>query len=332
LLVVIGLVFSSVPTFAASSAKKTIVIGTSDWPSVNVHAHIVGIIAENGYGYKVEYKNATHTANLLSLRRGDTDIYMESWTDNNVEATVDTINTGRVIDLGSNFKNATQGWFVPTYIIKGDSERGIKAVAPELKSVKDLGEYWELFKDRSDPKKGRLYNAIASWPAYDANVLRLKSYGLEKYYNSFSPGSNTALVAQIVSSYTKGQPILFWYWTPAWIFGSMDFTMLAEKPFSQEIWETTKLCSWPNIKVNIFITSSLAENAPELVSFLANYETTLAENNDFLSYINKQSASDEDAAKYFLKKYQTVWHQWFYIPGDYSRNIINGVNKALGIK
>ena len=49
------------------------------------------------------------------------------------------------IELGANFPNSVQGFYVPTYMIKGDKERGIIASAPNLKSVDDVKKYWKLF-------------------------------------------------------------------------------------------------------------------------------------------------------------------------------------------
>jgi len=60
---------------------------------------------------------------------------------------------GTAIDLGPNFPDSTQGWYVPTYVIKGDKERGIEPMAPDLKTVEDMPKYWELFQNPQIPGK-----------------------------------------------------------------------------------------------------------------------------------------------------------------------------------
>ena len=44
---------------------------------------------------------------------------------------------------------------MPTYVIEGDPERGIEPMAPDLKSVLDLPDYWAVPRSE-DPSKGGL--------------------------------------------------------------------------------------------------------------------------------------------------------------------------------
>jgi hypothetical protein len=41
-------------------------------------------------------------------------------------------------------------------MIEGDAARWYRGYSPNLKSVSDLAQYWELFKDPSNPPKGVL--------------------------------------------------------------------------------------------------------------------------------------------------------------------------------
>ena len=51
------------------------------------------------------------------------------------------LDKGTIIKLSTNFDDNSQGLYVPTYVIEGDKERGIEAVAPDLKTVEDLAKY-----------------------------------------------------------------------------------------------------------------------------------------------------------------------------------------------
>src|SRR5690606_39575427 len=55
---------------------------------------------------------------MQGLRRGDIDVSMETWVDNIHEIWDEVIAEGTVVDLGPNFPNAPQGWYVPTYMIE----------------------------------------------------------------------------------------------------------------------------------------------------------------------------------------------------------------------
>ena len=93
------------------------------WDSALVHNRIAGFVAEHGFGYEVDYLFADTVPGIQGLRRGDIDVSMETWVDNIQEIWDEIIAEGTVVDLGSNFPNAPQGWYVPTYVIEGDPER-----------------------------------------------------------------------------------------------------------------------------------------------------------------------------------------------------------------
>ncbi|MEA3470292.1 MAG: glycine betaine ABC transporter substrate-binding protein, partial [Thermodesulfobacteriota bacterium] len=119
----------------ASAAKGTIRFMDLSWDSIQVHNRIAGFIIENGYGYDVEYIPGETIPLFTGLMRGNVDVDMESWTENIQEVYDKGISSGKVLDLGSNYPDSWQGWLVPTYMIKGDPKRGIKPMAPGLKSV-----------------------------------------------------------------------------------------------------------------------------------------------------------------------------------------------------
>jgi glycine betaine/proline transport system substrate-binding protein len=181
---VFGISFLLLPFSSyAPAASKKLVLADVGWDSVQVHNRIAGFILKHGYGYEVEYMPGETIPLFAGLARGDIDINMEVWIANQKEAYDKAIKAGQVVDLGSNFPDSWQGWLVPTYMIKGDPKRGIKPMAPDLKSIEDLPKYWKLFKDPEDPSKGIFYNSVPGWECTKINTKKLKAYGLDKYYN-----------------------------------------------------------------------------------------------------------------------------------------------------
>jgi glycine betaine/proline transport system substrate-binding protein len=303
----------------AYAAPKTLVMADVNWDSVQVHNRIAGFIIEKGYGYKVQYTPGATITLFAGLVRGDVDINMECWVENQQEAYDKGIAAGKVIDLGSNFPDSWQGWLVPTYVIKGDTKRGIKPMAPGLKSINDLPKYWELFKDPEDPGKGRFYSCIPGWECEKINEKKFKAYGLDKNYNIFLPGSDAALNGSMAAAYRKGQPWFGYYWAPTWVLGKFDMTPIEEPPYDPKLWGTTYACAYPSVRVNIIVNSSLQERAPEIVEFLKKYETTQAMANKFLAYMQDEKADTQRAALWFLRNYQELWTGW--VPGKVSGKV-----------
>ncbi len=311
--------FCGTPVMA--KGKGPVVFGDYGWDSIQVHNRIAAFIITHGLGYKTKFiQGETIMLNtaLINARGSEAPhINMESWTDNWQELYDEGLAKGKdpdsdegFINLGANFPNSVQGWYIPTYMIKGDAERGIKATTPNLKSVYDLSEYWKHFKDPEDPSKGRFYNCIPGWACAEVNHKKFKAYDLEKDYNIIEPGSGAALAASMEAAYKRGKSWVGYYWAPTWILGKLDMTQLEEPPYDKEIFETTGACAYPSVRCDILVHKNLPKWAPEVVAFLKKYETTLKLTNTMLAHMQDSGASTQETAEWFLKTYESLWTSW----------------------
>ena len=295
---------------AGIAAQETIVFGDAGWESIRFHSYIAGIIMEEGYGYTMDMVSGSTPVVLLGMRQGDIDVQMEIWTSNIQEIYDEALDSGDVVELGVNFDGNTQGLYVPTFVIEGDSERGIEPMAPGLKTVKDLADYWQVFEDEEDSTKGRIYGSPPGWKVDEIMRTKVETYGLDEYYNYFSPGSDTALAAAIVSSYERGEPIVAYYWEPTWVMGMMDMTLLEDEPYSEELWNNGYACEFEAMEIAIAANADFAERAPELAEFLGKYRTSEQVTNEALAYMMENETDEKDAALWFLRNKEDIWTQW----------------------
>ncbi|EKP94277.1 ABC transporter substrate-binding protein [Thermaerobacter subterraneus] len=303
---------------AAAGDKPTLVFGDFSWDSVQVHNRIAGFIIEHGYGYPVDYKFGDTIPILQGLQDGSVHITMEMWPDNIREAWQKALDSGKVLDLGQNYPESPQGWYVPAYVIKGDPERGIEPMAPDLRSVQDLERYWQLFEDPSEPGKGRFYNCPTGWVCSDINAQKLKAYGLDDHFTAFNPGSEAGLNTSITTAYRQGKPWVGYYWEPTWITGKYELIRLEEPAYSEECWNSGKACAYPPSQVLVAANSRLQDMAPDVVEFLKKYETTLDQTAAALAYMEEQGGDPAGAAHWFLKTYHD-WEQW--VPAEVHQRV-----------
>jgi len=304
-------------------AKDKIILVDSGWDSIRFHNSVARTIIEKGYGYPTEDIPASSASIVLGLKQGDIDIDMEWWISGAGEMYWEAIKEGSIIEASVNINDNAQGLYVPTYMIKGDSERGIEATAPDLKTIFDLKNYWELFKDEEDTSKGRIYGAPPVWVTDEILRTKLKTYDMYEYYNYFSPGSDSALSAVIAGSYEKGDPIVAYYWEPTWLMGMLDMTLLEDEPYSDEKWNNGRACEFKPTDCVIAINKDLPTKAPEVVDFLKNYHTNSAMVNAALSYMRENETDSRDAAIWFLKTREDVWTKW--VPEE----IVDKVKEAI---
>lgn len=290
---------------------ETLVFADPGWESVRFHNSVAKIIVEEGFGYQTDVMPGSTPATVQGLENGDIDIYMELWTDNIIDVYEKAIKSGKIVELSVNFDDNEQGLYVPTYMIEGDPERGIEPVAPNLKTVKDLPKYWELFKDPEDSKKGRIYGAITGWEVDHILQQKMKTYGLDETYNYFNPGSDAAMVTAIVSAYEKGEPWVGYYWDPTWVMGKYDLTLLEEPdPF-------------PSNKVTVAVNEEMEAKAPEVVEFLRHYQTSSTLTSEALAYMEDRDVSEDEAAKWFLQKHEDLWSEW--VPEDVAGKVKSAI-------
>lgn len=302
----------------AEKEKPTLIMADAGWDSIRFHNDVVKIIVENGYGYKTDITPGSTPVTFEGVRKGDIDIYTEVWSDN-IPSYPEAVKNGEVLELSVNFGDNMQGLYVPTYVIKGDEKRGIKALAPDLETINDLPKYWELFKDPEDKSKGRILGAIPGWAADAIMSEKVENYGLNKTYNLFRPGSDTALSTSIVQAYEKGEPWLGYYWEPTWIMGKYDMTLIKEPDFDNEKWDNGYVCQFPAVRVTVCVSKEMLNKAPEVVEFLKNYKTSSALTSAGLAYMMDNDVDTPEAAKWFLQNNKDLWTKW--VPADVAKKV-----------
>lgn len=303
---------------SAEKEKPTLVLADAGWDSIRFHNDVAGFIIEKGYGYKTNVTAASTPITFMGLRNGEIDIYMEVWTDN-LDDYDEAIEKGDIKELSVNFDDDMQGLYVPTYVIKGDPARGIEPLAPDLKSVQDLPKYWEIFKDPEDKTKGRIYGAIPGWAVDQIMVEKIKNYGLDKQYNVFRPGSDTALATSMVQAVEKGEPWVGYYWEPTWIIGKYDMTLLEEPPYNKEQWDKDYTTAFPAVRVTVAVNKDMSTKAPEVMDFLKNYKTSSDITSEALAYMQENNVGTEEAAKKFLSDNKDMWKNW--VPEDIAKKV-----------
>lgn len=287
-----------------------IVFADAGWDSIRVHNYIARTIIEEGLGYDTDETTGSTAATIQGLREGDIHAYTEIWTDNIKEAYEEAIESGDIKKVSTNFDDNDQGLYVPTYVIEGDPDRGIEPMAPDLRTVEDLKDYPDVFEDPEDPEKGRIINGPSGWAVEEAITEKFDTYGLHETMNNFIPGSDSAAVADLVNAYESGEAWVGYYWSPTWVTAKYDLTLLEEDDFDREQWDKDKGTEFPPNDVVIAVHKDLPDQAPDVVDFLSNYETSSELTEDALNYMEENDADAEEAALWWMEEHEDVWTEW----------------------
>jgi len=305
------------PPAKACDVDRPVVFGGLDWESAAFGTEVARFILEKGYDCRTKVFSGSTIPILTGLGRGDIDVVMEVWLDNVTKPWEEALARGEVMQVGVNFPDANQGWFVPRYVVEGDAKRGIEPMAPDLKRADQLADYKALFKDPEDPEKGRFYNCVLGWQCEINNTNKLIGYGLEDDYTNIRPGAGAALSAAIASAYNQGKPIFAYYWGPTWVLGSFDLYQLEERPYEKAEWTAFNKdpannlpTAYPTVEVIIGANTAFAKDAPNIIGFLKSYRTTNKLISDVLAEMEAKKISAEDAGIAFLKNRPDIWKAW----------------------
>ncbi|WP_312493308.1 ABC transporter substrate-binding protein [Pseudomonas cremoris] len=314
------------PTHAA----EPIHFGDITWESGSFITEVLRLIVEKGYGLPTDTLPGSTVSLEAALAKNDIQVIGEEWAGRS-PAWVKAESEGKVFGLGDTVKGATEGWWVPEFVIKGDAARGIKALAPDLKSVADLPRYKDVFRDPEDPTRGRFLNSPTGWTSEIVNSQKIKAYALTDSFVNFRTGSGAALDAEVASSIRRGKPVLFYYWSPTPLLGRFKLVKLEEPPFDAEAWKTLSDAKNPNpigtrsmpAKLAIGVSAPFKAQYPQLVSVFEKVDLPIDLLNSLLADMSEKRTQPRQVALAFLKEQPQVWQQW--VPADVAAK----VNAAL---
>ncbi|MCW5696284.1 MAG: ABC transporter substrate-binding protein [Bauldia sp.] len=295
----------------ACEIDRPIVFAGLGYDSAEFHNAVASFILEHGYGCETDEIPGETIPLINGLARGDIDVIMEIWTGNPAPPWVAAVEAGTAVPVGSNFPDATEGWFVPRYVVEGDG-----AVAPGLRSVADLPDYKALFADPEEPGMGRFYNCPAGQVCEAINTKKLAAYGLDDDFTNFRVG-NDAVAGAVEAAVLRNEPVLFYYYGPTWLLGKYDFYQLEEPPFDAAIWDAlvasdnpTEATAYPVSNVIVGANAAFAAGAPGIIAFLEAYETSSAIVSQALAWMQANDASPEEAAVAFITANRDIWGAW----------------------
>lgn len=305
-------------------SKKDITISYAEpgWMSSLFVNQVMKVVLEEGYGYTTEAIEATNVALVEELCNDNVDIHTYI-AELSFETYEELRDSGKLIEWGAIHNDGMQGVYVPAYMIEGDEERGIDPITPDLKTIDDLADYWEIFQDPEDSTKGVFYNAPADYLA--ANVLnhKLETYGLTDYYNIVTPGSQSAEDATLEAAYEKGEPWVGYGFVVSYMYGQFDLIKLEDRcDYDAELYneENGYACDFVLDSYMVCSSVSFEDKAPEVTEFLSKFHLSGPIIAGGIGYMtNNNDPEGDDAAIDWLKDNVETWNSW--VPDDVAANI-----------
>lgn len=274
-----------------TKTSKKINFADVGWDSIKLNNALAGLVAKEVFGYTWQETPGSTPISHEALIKGDLDLNMEEWT-NNIATYEPDLKAGKFQEVGVNFEDNAQGFYIPSYVAEK---------YPQLKTVRDLAKYPELFPDPEGGNKGIIYGGVTGWEITKIMEKKVAAYGLNTKYNYFASGSDAILAAAMTSAWDKKKPIVAYYWEPTWLLGKYKFVLLADEPYDKaKFSEGYGAC--PSVRVTIVASNNFAKNNPEYCAFLGKFKMSSKIISETLAYMNDEKADYNTAAKWLLTK------------------------------
>ena len=193
---------------------ETIKLAENPWPAAELNVAVAKILIEKELGNPVELVALDENAQWDALAAGDLDASLELWPSGHGERITEYIDNLKTVENGGKLGPIGEiGWYVPSYVVEEN---------PALATWEGYKDAGAQFATAETGDLGRFLGADPSWVQNDEAIIA--NLGLP--FQVVWAGSEDAMLAEVTGAVTRGEPILFYFYSPHALFNEFDLMML----------------------------------------------------------------------------------------------------------
>ena len=282
---------------AAPAQPVTVDAAQFSWTAAALTNSILGEIAQRKPALGVSGLKTTQldpAAAWAGAGRGDIDLLTEVALPNQQKFADST--RGKVDLVSETYGNATQGWFVPRYVVDPGGP------AAGLKSVTQLNDFKQVFD-------GKFYDADPGYVTTQQNAKRLKGYGID--FEHVVAGE-AAQQAQLKRAYDRKEPIVLYLYHPHAVFAQYDMVQLEEPtPYTEGCLTTGNgACGMPAYSANIAVSDDMAQKLPKFAEMLREFRIPLQEMEAMQKQVDVDKQQVAAVAKSWVDRHGPQIEDW----------------------
>lgn len=292
----------------AVAAEGEIVLAKMNWTNQLVNTEIARRLLSD-MGADVTTQTLDASTVFAAMAKSDNMVDMEVWSPTAQNFYDEYVTKEKSVAIvGGTGYVTEEGWYVPTYVIKGDPGRGIEPTCPGLPDYRAINDCAEIFATPSSDGKARYVAGDPAWEPLYGDNQRIENLGVNVKHEY--AGSEASLVAEWTRALDRGEPMIGLMWSPHMVTTKYDLTLVEMPPFTPECWGTTYACAWEEAPNDILASASFAEGHPVAAKFLENYEVSKDQIGEIMVRIDSDGLTVEEAVDEWLKDNESVWKPW----------------------
>ncbi len=277
----------------------TIKLAVNPWDGSAANVAVAKAVLE-GEGYTVERVEIDENGQWAVIAAGDLHASLEVWPSGHADNVASYIDGGGGVVSGGELGAIGKiGWWIPTYVVEQNPAAG------SWEGLQDPATA-QLYSTAESGDMGQFLIGDPSWVSYEQDIIDNLGLHLEVVY----AGSEDALLAAMDSATSRGDPLLFYWWTPHSAFSKFDLSPFELPTYSDECYASGAVdCDYPDDVLFKIMWDQLEEEAPTAFTILTNFNYTNEDQIFMLGLMDEGMSVDEAAAEWMAAN-ESTWQSW----------------------
>ena len=275
---------------AASGDCGELNLAVNPWVGYEADAYVIGTLAKEKFGCKVNYKELKEDVSWQGFGTGDVDLVIEYWGHPDLEKKFFAgSGDGSAEALGPTGNKGIIGWYVPPWLAKK---------YPDILNYKNLNKYAAKFKTSESGGKGQFLGADPSYVQFDEAIVNNLKLNLKVVFS----GSEAASIQAFEKAEKNKQFLIGYFYEPQWLFAEYPLKKVALPTYTKGCQDTPAkvACDYPETVLQKVASTSWVKKGSPAVDLVKKFSWTNDDQNEVAKYIAKDGMSSEAAAKKWI--------------------------------
>jgi glycine betaine/proline transport system substrate-binding protein len=285
---------------AATGECGDINMAINPWVGYEASAYVVGTVATEQLGCKVNYKNLKEDVSWQGFGTGEVDVIIEDWGHPDLEKKFFAEQgDGSAMDGGPNGNVGIIGWYVPPWLAEEH---------PDILEWENLNKYAKEFATSESGGKGQFLGADPSYVQFDEAIIS----NLDLDFKVVFSGSEAASITAFQQAEKNKEFLIGYFYEPQWLFAEVPLEKVALPPYEDGCQDDPAkvACDYPETELKKILSTSWVDEGGPGVELVENFEWTNEDQNQVAQYISAEGMSPEEAAARWIEENQDKVDAW----------------------
>lgn len=275
-------------------------MAVNPWVGYEADAYVVGTIAQEELGCKVNYKELKEDVSWQGFGTGEVDVVIEDWGHPDLEKKFfEETGDGSAMDMGPTGNVGIIGWYVPPWLAKEH---------PDILQWENLNKYASDFATSETGDKGQFLGADPSYVQFDEAIVS----NLDLDFQVVFSGSEAASITAFQQAEKNKEYLIGYFYEPQWLFAEVPLEKVALPPYEEGCQDDPAkvACDYPETELKKIVSTSWVEEDSPAVGLVENFSWTNEDQNLVAKYIAQDGMAPEDAAAKWIADNQDTVDGW----------------------